>query len=80
MPDSSKTVRVLGEIKLANLADSATTLTLSVLAGKGTEEEPMALAAVEVLITNLNRRGVHCERFFRNTPTGDRPDGVRIFF
>jgi hypothetical protein len=80
MPYDRKTVRVLGEIELASLANPTSALSLGVTARKGSKKEAAALDAMEVLIGNLRRLGIKCEPFLRNTSADDRPDGVRIFF
>ena len=80
MPYDTKTVRVLGEIKPASLSDTNSTLSFGVTARKGSKKEAAALDAMEVLIGHLRRLGLKHEPFLRNTPAGDRPDGVRIFF
>ena len=73
-------IRVFGDIKIATMSDPTSTLTLGVTAEKGSAEEPASLDAMETLIWNLTLSGVRHEPLLRNTPEGDRPDGVRIFF
>ena len=74
-------IRVFGDIGIARLLSTHfSTLTLGVNAKKGSAEESAALDAMETLVRNLTERGIRCEPLLRNTPEGDRPDGVRIFF
>jgi hypothetical protein len=80
MPHDPKLIRVLGEIELASLSNPTSALSFGVTARKGSKKEVAALDAMDVLIGNLRRLGLKYEPFLRNTPTGDRPDGVRIFF
>lgn len=78
---SQSAIRVFGDIEVASLLSTHfSTLTLGVTAEKGSVDEPAALAAMETLIRNLTEHGIRCVPLLRNTPEGDRPDGVRISF
>ena len=45
---------------------------------KGHSDEEESLEAMESVVQLLNEQGLSSEHLTRNTPTGDRIDGVRI--
>ena len=80
LPGLVKIYGVFGECKIGSILDPGSTLTISVKADKGSERESAALYLMELFVSLLKNNGIKHTSLTRNTPTGDRIDGVQIYF